>query len=77
MGFKEMKGTLLQESFWNFDALFTAQDHPVRDLHDTFFINKKGDLAKYKQAVMAIKKTHESGVLGSKGWGGKWNEVSE
>ena len=74
MGFKEMKGTLLQESFWNFDALFTAQDHPVRDLHDTFFINKKGDLAKYKQAVMAIKKTHESGVLGSKGWGGKWNE---
>ena len=74
MGFKEMSGTLLQESFWNFDALFTAQDHPVRDLHDTFFIDKKGDLTKYKKAVMAIKKAHEQGVNGSKGWGGNWNE---
>ena len=41
MGFKEMKGNMLQSSFWNFDALFTAQDHPVREMQDTFFINKK------------------------------------
>ena len=38
LGFEEMQGKMTQTSFWNFDALFTAQDHPVRDLHDTFYI---------------------------------------
>ncbi|MBI2548679.1 phenylalanine--tRNA ligase subunit alpha [Candidatus Woesearchaeota archaeon] len=38
MGFVEMEGPLVQTSFWNFDALFTAQDHPVRELQDTYFI---------------------------------------
>ncbi|MFA4953037.1 MAG: phenylalanine--tRNA ligase subunit alpha [Candidatus Pacearchaeota archaeon] len=40
MGFEEMSGDLVQSSFWNFDALFTAQDHPVREMQDTFFIAK-------------------------------------
>ena len=46
MGFKEMTGPMVQTSFWNFDALFTAQDHPVRDLQDTFYIKNpaKGKL---------------------------------
>ncbi len=44
MGFKEMKGTIINSSFWNFDALFTAQDHPVRDLQDTFYLKNKGKL---------------------------------
>ena len=76
MGFKEMNGPLLQTSFWNFDALFTAQDHPVRDLQDTFFINNpdKGKLP-YKELVEKIRKVHESGwTTNSKGWGGKWSE---
>ena len=73
MGFKEMNGPLLQTSFWNFDALFTAQDHPVRDLQDTFFINSLGDLGKYGKVVDSVKKSHEQGVDGNKGWGGKWN----
>ena len=38
MGFKEMTGNLIQSGFWNFDALFTPQDHPVREMQDTFFI---------------------------------------
>jgi len=38
LGFKEMSGNMVQQSFWNFDALFTAQDHPVREMQDTFFI---------------------------------------
>ena len=36
MGFKEMSGNYCQTGFWNFDALFTAQDHPVREMQDTF-----------------------------------------
>ena len=44
MGFKEMKtDQYIENSFWNFDALFTQQNHPARDDHDTFFI--KGILA--------------------------------
>lgn len=73
MGFKEMEGTMVQGSFWNFDALFTAQDHPVREMQDTFFISKKMNLPD-KKIVDAVKKSHESGVGGSRGWGYSWNE---
>ncbi len=73
LGFKEMKGDLVQESFWNFDALFTAQDHPVRDLQDTFFLPLDRDV-KDKSVVKNVKQAHEKGVDGSKGWGGVWNE---
>ncbi|KYK24586.1 hypothetical protein AYK26_03350 [Euryarchaeota archaeon SM23-78] len=76
MGFKEMTGTLVQTSFWNFDALFTAQDHPVRDLQDTFFIKNpaRGRLPD-KKLVETVKQTHETGwTTGSTGWKYKWDE---
>ena len=73
MGFQEMSGEMVQSSFWNFDALFTAQDHPVREMHDTFFINKKTELPD-KKIVSKIKDCHEKGVDGSKGWEYEWNE---
>ena len=76
LGFKEMKGNMIQTSFWNFDALFTAQDHPVRDLQDTFFIKepKSGKLPDEK-LVNAVKAVHETGGnTGSKGWQYSWNE---
>ncbi|MDP3881906.1 MAG: phenylalanine--tRNA ligase subunit alpha [Nanoarchaeota archaeon] len=74
MGFKEMTGTKAVTSFWNFDALFTAQDHPVREMHDTFFVkNIKGKLPD-KEIVKRVKESHEQGVGGSKGWGYLWNE---
>jgi len=78
LGFQEMTGPLVQTSFWNFDALFTAQDHPVRDMQDTFFIDKKLPLPK-KELVNAVKKSHEEGLSGkekggkSKGWRYTWN----
>ncbi|MCG2717258.1 MAG: phenylalanine--tRNA ligase subunit alpha [Nanoarchaeota archaeon] len=74
LGFQEMKGPLVQTSFWNFDALFTPQDHPVREMQDTFYIKDpmKGKLPK-KDLVDSIKKTHENGGnTGSKGWGYGW-----
>jgi len=74
LGFQEMQGSLIQTSFWNFDALFTAQDHPVRDLQDTFYLKdpEKGKLPK-KTLIDAVKKTHENGwTTGSKGWGYAW-----
>jgi phenylalanyl-tRNA synthetase alpha chain len=73
MGFQEMKGNLAQSSFWVFDSLFTAQDHPVREMQDTFFIDKKMELPD-KKIVSKVKEAHEEGVGGSKGWEYKWDE---
>ncbi|MBW3020329.1 phenylalanine--tRNA ligase subunit alpha [Candidatus Woesearchaeota archaeon] len=75
MGFKEMNGPMVQTSFWNFDALFTAQDHPVREMQDTFFIKtvKEGKLPD-KKIVDKIKIAHEEGINNSKGWQYKWDE---
>ena len=73
MGFTEMSGDIIQNSFWNFDALFTAQDHPVREMHDTFFIDKKGELPD-KKIVEAVKESHEKGIDKSKGWKYVWDE---
>ena len=73
MGFKEMTGYMVVSSFWNFDALFTAQDHPVREMQDTFFINKKSELPD-KKIVASVKQAHEKGISGSKGWQYKWDE---
>lgn len=75
LGFQEMTGPIVQTSFWNFDALFTAQDHPVRELQDTFYLKypAKGKLPK-KDLVDSVKKTHENGGnTGSKGWRYSWN----
>jgi phenylalanyl-tRNA synthetase alpha chain len=38
MGFTEIDGQLIQTSFWNFDVLFIPQDHPAREMQDTFYI---------------------------------------
>ena len=39
LGFSEVDGTLCQSGFWNFDALFTPQDHPAREMQDTFYLD--------------------------------------
>jgi len=41
LGFSEILGNFAQPSFWNFDALFTPQDHPAREMQDTFYIKNK------------------------------------
>ncbi len=73
MGFTEIKGDIVQSSFWNFDALFQPQDHPAREMQDTFHLKGTSELpAEYKDKVRAM---HEhGGEIGSKGWGGNWSE---
>ena len=71
LGFKEMSSSLTQTGFWNFDALYTAQDHPVREIQDTFYLPVKGKLPKNYEEV---KKANEQGISGSSGWKYKWNE---
>lgn len=28
----------VESSFWNFDALFVPQQHPAREMQDTFYL---------------------------------------
>jgi len=69
LGFKEMQGNLIEPTFWDFDALFQPQDHPARDMQDTFYLkNFKGEIYGFEKFKDAIKEAHE------KGWKYKWNE---
>jgi phenylalanyl-tRNA synthetase alpha chain len=75
MGFTEIKGPMVESAFYNFDALFQPQDHPAREMHDTFYLRhpNKAKLPS-KNIVNATKATHENGGTSkSLGWGGKWN----
>ncbi len=77
LGFKEMTGTAVETSFFNFDALYTPQDHPARELDGIYYIKSPqyGNIAKYSEAVKRVKETHQNGDLtGSKGWGYKYFE---
>lgn len=82
MGFMEIEYDHVQSSFWNMDALFIPQDHPVRDIQDTYYLKNprcipiSGDENKIAAAIAEL---HENGGrTGSSGWKYKWSrEESE
>lgn len=66
MGFKEMTGNYVQSAFWDLDALFVPQDHPAREMQDTFYLHGK---AKLPELWKKVKEVHENGAdTGSIGW---------
>ena len=67
LGFSEMTGSIVESAFWNFDALFQPQDHPARELADTFYLNGEAELPD-KKLIERVKKSHEAG------WKYKWTE---
>lgn len=74
MGFEEIEGNLMQPSFWNFDALFTPQDHPSREMQDTFYLagHKSKNLAD-SQTIERVSRAHrDGGQTGSRGWEYQW-----
>jgi phenylalanyl-tRNA synthetase alpha chain len=72
MGFTELYGGIVQQSYWNFDALFQPQDHPAREMQDTFYLKETLPLPKGYEKVKAM---HEcGGETSSTGWGGVWKE---
>ena len=68
LGFSEILGNMTQSSFWNFDSLFTPQDHPARELQDTFYLDKVN--AKKIGTTEQIRKVSESH---RKNWRYQWN----
>ncbi|MBS3816322.1 MAG: phenylalanine--tRNA ligase subunit alpha [Candidatus Thermoplasmatota archaeon] len=75
MGFTEMKSDVIQPAFWNFDALFSPQDHPARDLQDTFYLERPGELDIDEEIAERVKNIHKNGGdTRSKGWQYDWSE---
>ena len=73
MGFKEMEGPWVETAFWNMDSMWIPQDHPARDVQDTFYLDKLGDLPN-KKLVENVKSSHENGLkTGSTGHTKQWN----
>jgi phenylalanyl-tRNA synthetase alpha chain len=74
MGFTELQGNSVHPAFWNFDALFIPQDHPGRDMQDTFYLEGLADEKLDRTGVVArVASTHEHGwKTGSRGWGYAW-----
>lgn len=74
LGFEEMPtNRFVESSFWNFDALFQPQQHPARDMHDTFFIKDPAtsdDLP--KEYLEKVKQVHSKGGYESIGYGYDW-----
>jgi phenylalanyl-tRNA synthetase alpha chain len=76
LGFKEMTGTNVETSFFNFDSLYTPQDHPARETDGIYSVKNPqfGDTTAYETAVANVKATHENGwTTGSTGWGYKYS----
>jgi phenylalanyl-tRNA synthetase alpha chain len=68
MGFTEIDGRLIQASFWNFDVLFIPQDHPAREMQDTFYITG----ARQKEVANADQVQKVSSMQ-EKGWKCDWS----
>lgn len=78
MGFREMDGDHVASSLMNFDALYTPQDHPAREMQDTFYLEtpEKSDLSERSELAGRIKRVHEDGgETGSRGWGYNWSRA--
>jgi len=77
MGFKEIEEDFVQSSFWNLDALFVPQDHPAREMQDTFYTENPSKILlqgeEKKGIVGKVKDVHENGGnTGSEGWKYNW-----
>ena len=75
LGFTEVVSPMVEAAFWNFDALFQPQDHPARDMQDTFYMDEPARSPLPDAAVVeAVRRTHEDGgETGSTGWGYAWS----
>lgn len=74
MGFAEMPTSSFVESgFWCFDALFVPQQHPARDLQDTFYLSDPHtSLPPPKAYYERVKTVHSEGGFGSTGYRAPW-----
>lgn len=76
LGFSEATCPMAEAAFWDFDALFQPQDHPAREMQDTFYcsVPSRYSLPAEGGWVERVRATHEDGGdTGSKGWRYQWS----
>ncbi|KAF7355441.1 Phenylalanine--tRNA ligase alpha subunit [Mycena sanguinolenta] len=75
MGFAEMPtASFVESGFWCFDALFVPQQHPARDLQDTFYISDPPhSLHPEPEYYKRVSTVHEHGGFGSTGYRAPWS----
>tara|TARA_Y100001978_G_scaffold203399_1_gene228934 strand:+ start:1960 stop:3471 length:1512 start_codon:yes stop_codon:yes gene_type:complete len=75
MGFTEIEGDYVQTAGWNMDALFIPQDHPAREMQDTFYLSNPKNIPIEDNILQQWKSIHEhGGDTGSIGWGGEFSK---
>jgi phenylalanyl-tRNA synthetase alpha chain len=69
LGFKEVRGPVVELELFNFDMLFQAQDHPAREIHDSLWVKAEPvDVTRlYGGLVERVARVHEAG------WRYKWS----
>ena len=68
LGFAEIDGPMVQSGFWNFDALFTPQDHPAREMQDTFYVSgERQTIPATKDQIQKVAGVHKQG------WNASWD----
>ncbi|MBN2082973.1 phenylalanine--tRNA ligase subunit alpha [bacterium] len=75
LGFTEASCPMAEMAFWDFDALFQPQDHPAREMQDTFYCKTPSSYPLPDQEIVErVRQTHEDGwETGSRGWRYKWS----
>lgn len=70
LGFEEFDGPLVENEFWNGDALFMPQFHSARDIHDVYYLKDPVHCKKIEEPWLSqVAQTHENGwKTGSRGW---------
>ena len=70
LGFEEFDGPLVENEFWNGDALFMPQFHSARDIHDVYYVKDPVHCKEIEEPWLSrVSKTHEDGGdTGSRGW---------
>ena len=71
LGFEEFDGPLVENEFWNGDALFMPQFHSARDIHDVYYVKDPVHAKEIEEPWLSqVAATHENGwKTGSRGWG--------
>jgi len=55
MGFSVAEGPEVETEYYNFDALNTPDDHPSRDMHDTFYLSEEGYILRTHTSPVQIR----------------------
>ena len=76
MGFDEMRGPLVENEFWDMDALFMPQFHPARNIHDVYFLKEPTHCREIERPFgKRVAAAHrDGGKTGSSGWKYEFNE---